>query len=335
MKLINKRIFIVGNSRSGTTMMSRILGKHSNIITLNEIHFFGQLWTSKDQNKILNFSDSVYLFSKLLCIQKFGIFQQKNQSQFDDISIEWLGNKKLNSLELFDLFLNYMCENNKRIHICNQTPRDVFYLSEILSNFQNVKIINMIRDPRDILLSQKNKWKRRYLGANLIPFSESVRSFFNYHPITISKIWNSSINATKKVKDQIINVKYEELANFPEEKIKEVCNFLEIEFDLKMLDVPKIGSSTNHDLDNKNGIVSNNIGKWKSGGLLNAEIYLCQKICRINMLKNGYKIKNISFFNFNIIIFFITFPFKMFISFFLNIRRVKNLRELIIKRILN
>ena len=33
---------------------------------------------------------------------------------------------------------------------------------------------------------------------------ESIRSYFNYHPITISKIWNTAINTIKDNKDSRI-----------------------------------------------------------------------------------------------------------------------------------
>lgn len=39
---IDKIIFVVGNSRSGTTMMGRILGNHSKVHTFGELHFFEQ-----------------------------------------------------------------------------------------------------------------------------------------------------------------------------------------------------------------------------------------------------------------------------------------------------
>ena len=39
-----KMIFIVGASRSGTTMLNRVLGNHSQIAALNELHYFGDLW---------------------------------------------------------------------------------------------------------------------------------------------------------------------------------------------------------------------------------------------------------------------------------------------------
>ena len=36
-------VFIVGASRSGTTMLNRILGNHRAVAGLNELHYFGEL----------------------------------------------------------------------------------------------------------------------------------------------------------------------------------------------------------------------------------------------------------------------------------------------------
>ena len=44
---VEKMLFVVGNSRSGTTMMGRILGNHPDVFTFGELHFFGQLWSPR------------------------------------------------------------------------------------------------------------------------------------------------------------------------------------------------------------------------------------------------------------------------------------------------
>ena len=183
-------------------MMGRIIGKHSSVFTFKELHFFGQLWSLNDRDKLISKKDSVKLFSKLLSIQKYGIFNQRNPEQFTTISESILLEKECTRLDVFNLFLNYIAEQNNSVIPCDQTPRNAFYIQEILDNFPNAKIVNMVRDPRDVLLSQKNKWKRRYFGASGIPFREAIRSYFNYHPITISKIWNTSILNAKKFEMQ-------------------------------------------------------------------------------------------------------------------------------------
>ena len=332
-----KQIFVVGNSRSGTTMMGRILNNHSDIFTFKELHFFGQLWSSDDENKRLSKSDAVKLCSKLLCIQEFGILNQETPEQFNKISDKIILGDNNSSLDIFKLFLNYSVKQNSSIISCDQTPRNVFYIQEILDNFPSVKVVNLVRDPRDILLSQKNKWKRKFLGASGIPYREAIRSYFNYHPITISKIWNSTINSADKFKkdERVFTIKFEDLLINSDVVISDLCDFLNISFEDNMVKVPNVGSSTSKDISKKLGLDKSKISKWKNGGLSSSEIYLSQKMCSENMSEFQYPTKKFSILPLFVIFHFLTFPIKIFISFLLNLHRIKNLKELIRKRILN
>ena len=76
-------------------MLGRILNNHSSIFTFKEPHFFGQLWSSEDQNNILSASEGVKLLSKLFCIQEFGIFNQNNPQQFDEVSEKIIQKREL------------------------------------------------------------------------------------------------------------------------------------------------------------------------------------------------------------------------------------------------
>ena len=62
-------IFIVGNSRSGTTMMLRIFNNHPKLMVLNELHFFEQLWAPEDINKNISKEQAITLVSKFLLTQ--------------------------------------------------------------------------------------------------------------------------------------------------------------------------------------------------------------------------------------------------------------------------
>jgi len=319
-------------------MMGRILGNNSDVITFKELHFFGQLWTSGDENNQLNRKESVKLFSRLLCINKHGIFSQVDLHQFNSISETELPYECVYALDIFKRFLEYSLKFKNHATIsCDQTPRNVFYIQEILDNFPNAKIVNMVRDPRDVLLSQKNKWKRRYFGSSSIPFKEAVRSYFNYHPITISKLWNSSINNARKFEknERVFSLKFENLLENPEKKIQDLCDFLGLEFSEEMLKVPNIGSSTSVDEKTILGLDNNKIGKWKSGGISKTDIYICQKICGNNMATFHYKKKNFKFIPLFVIFQFFSFPIKLSISFLLNLHRIKNLKDVFKKRILN
>ena len=69
-------VFITGNSRSGTTMMMRIMNNHSQVHSINEPHFFEKLWSPQDQNKKLSRKEAFDLYAKLFTGQRAGFFEK-------------------------------------------------------------------------------------------------------------------------------------------------------------------------------------------------------------------------------------------------------------------
>lgn len=333
-----KVIFIVGNSRSGTTMLGTILNQHHKIYRFEEIHFFEGMWSPKDYNQQISEKRAKKLLKRLFFIEREnGFFRDESTSKNDysaDISNILSGHNKDFSLEdIYGDFIFYETRKSNKEIPCKQTPRYLSYIPEILKIFPNAKIINMVRDPRDVLLSQKNKWRVRSLGINVIPYKEIIRSWINYHPVTISKLWASSINTALKYKKDMIFVKYEDLLEEPEKTLKIICQYLSIDFDSTMLDIPQIGSSSVKSDFNKKGIDKTRKDAWKNGGLTNTEIYICEKITGANMDKMGYKKSGIKPNYFMLFILLIILPFKLFFALLLNINRMKNITTTIKRRL--
>ncbi len=315
-------------------MMGRILGNHQGVFTFKELHFFGTIWTNHS-GLTLDRKQQIDLLSRLLCIEKNGLFQQDNISDFNDRASTILVNKNVsNPLSIYELFLAEITSDNKCFIACDQTPKNIYYLNEILSYFPNAKVINMVRDQRDVLISQKNKWKRRFLGASAIPLSEAIRSYINYHPILSAKIWNSSLECTEKFTNnsRVRLVRFEDLLVEPIRIVKELCEFLEIEFYQEMLNVPVIGSSTQQDLKNQFLIDSSKKEKWKNGGLNSAEIYLSQLVSNSMMRKFKYDVEKFRFPPILTLFYLISFPIKLIFAFILNVKRMGNMVEVIKKR---
>ena len=328
-----KQIFVVGSSRSGTTMMGRILGNHSDVFTFKELHFFGTMWTN-NSNQDLNRQEQIDLLSRLLCIQENGLFKQDNIFSFNERAIALLAHKNIcNPLSIYELFLSAISNENKSTTSCEQTPKNMYYLSEILAFFPQAKVINMVRDQRGVLLSQKNKWKRRFLGVSRIPLSEAIRSYINYHPMLTSKVWNASLEYSARYFDneRVKIVKFEEFLTKPESVVKDVCNFLAIEFHPKMLNVHVVGSSTEQDNKDSFLIDSSKIEKWKKGGLNSAEIYLSQLVSNSMMRKFKYDLEKFRFPPVLTLFYLISFPIKLILAFILNIKRMENIVEVIKK----
>ena len=316
--------------------MSRILNNNNSIFTFEELHFFEQILNPKDDIKNFTYDQAIKIVSQLLNIQRNGYLNQKNPLDFQEESqkiIEGLS-RDITPIQVFSAFLQYETNQNSKNRPCEQTPRNILYISEILEFYPNARIINMIRDPRDILLSQKNRWKRPFLSTN-IPKIQSLRYWMNYHPITMSKLWNVNACAADQWHDdqRIYSLKFENLVGKPEESINQICEFLGISFNSELLEVPQVGSSNESDEPNCKGIDQGKIEGWRKGGLTPTEIFICQKINKNLMTKYGYLLEELSPNSVFLMISFIFFPVKLALSLLLNLNRIKNLKESIKRRL--
>ena len=127
-------------------------------------------------------------------------------------------------------------------------------------------------------------------------------------------------------------VKFEELVSSPEDIIKKICIFLDIDFQKEMLLVPILGSSTEKDSKDQLRIDSSKINKWKNGGLSNAEIYLSQKMSANILQEFGYPLKEFCFPPLFSIYYLLIFPVKLILAFVFNIHRMANIFGVIKKR---
>jgi len=330
--------FITGNSRSGTTMMMRILNNHSQVHSINEPHFFEKLWTPDDQLKEVNRAEAFELFAKLLTGQRDGFFEnvsnhrEKYRAEIDTI-LNQVGDP-YSRMGVYAYFMQYEAKVSGKKIPCEKTPQNVFYINEILEYFPKAKVVNMIRDPRGVMLSQKRKWKRKYLGADFITRKEMVRLRVNYHPVTISRLWVSAIGAVFDFESnsRVMNLKFEDLLEKPNQCIEAMCSFLEIPFETKMLLVPHAGSSSEVDKSSELGIRKGRAKSWAEKGLSQSEIHICQAICGESMKKYGYPQVEVNPGRLQLALLYASFPFKLGLALLLNLRRMRNIMDTIKRR---
>ena len=332
-------VFVVGNSRSGTTMMGRILGKHPSVYTFGELHFFGQLCAPPFSSES-GHEEIERLASQLHCVQREGYRTHGNPRRFLSEArtfLESLTAYPETQAALFEVFLHRVAAENGRTIPCDQTPRNVFYIEDILRLYPNARIINMIRDPRDVLLSQKKKWKRRFLGGSDMPMKETFRDWMNYHPITISYIWRTAVTAAEQFlqHERVISIYFEELLAHPEVTVKRLCDFVGITYTQAMLQVPQVGSSVAEDLPQQLGINPHRAHSWRDGELSSAEIYLNQAVTASFMKIHNYNPVSIRPNIASLVLHLLTFPVKLVGAFLFNLDRMKSIRQTLKKRIFN
>jgi omega-hydroxy-beta-dihydromenaquinone-9 sulfotransferase len=323
-------LFVTGNSRSGTTMMSRILGNHAHVFTFQELHFFDELVKGLPTD-VLSFEQSVQLYGKLCAVQRNGYFGDRNPKPFlEEAKAALLGKDGISQIALYQLF----CLNESKLHgksiPCKQTPQNIFSIAAILEHIPESKIIIMVRDPREVLLSQKNKWKRRALSGGEIPFWESVRARLNYHPVTISRIWNATFKEGLKYENHpaVKMVYYEQLIGNPEQVIAEVSQFCDINYSSALLDIPVVGSSNFQDAVQVRGVDTKKMGQWNKGGLSDEEIQICEAINSESMSKAGYALSGIKGSSIQVKLIRMMMPVKLGLALFFNLKRLKNLSQI-------
>jgi len=331
-------IFIVGNSRSGTTMMSRIVARHTQVFSFHELHFFGELWTPDQQQQTISLEESELLMARLLCVQRDGYLTQGDPQVFlaeAQKVVQSIPHPQLTPAIVFKSFLLYEAQQNDKIIPCDHTPGNVFFINEILSLYPEARIINMVRDPRDVLLSQKGKWKRRFLGAANIPLKEAIRAKANYHPLTISKLWNSAVDAGTKCSnhEQVYSLKFETLLQEPETRVREICTFLGLSFEPKLLEVPQVGSSTASDRPSKTGIDSSKAGNWLKGGLSKTEVFLCQQITKEYREKYSYESIAVTPNYLTVIYSIVSLPFQLMVALLFNLKRMSRVVDTVKRRL--
>lgn len=279
-------------------MMSRILGRHPRVHTFNELHFFDELTSPRQREAVLPRDEQVELLSRLLTIERDGYLHQRDPDVYAGAARDILSaedaepeSPDLTPAEVFVCFLTHEIRRRQAAVACDQTPRNVFHLGEIHRHFPACRVVNMVRDPRAVLLSQKNKWRRRFLGGDGVPAAEALRAWINYHPITISQLWRSAVRAADDFEGEpwLRTVRFEDLVAEPEEQVRAICEFVGLDFSGDLLSIPQVGSSIAPDRPDRRGIDPSRVGRWREGGLSDTEIWICQKITGSVGRRHGYE----------------------------------------------
>ena len=322
-----KLIFVVGNSRSGTTMLGRMLGRNSQVYKFPELHLFGPCIPYGEELKPLNEEEVTKAFCWLLDVADRKLHATRLPNNYINAARS-LSKEHYHSFihawEVYYHFVLYEVKKRGKEIPSEDLPGNVFKIDQILKVFPEAVFINMIRDPRDVLLSQKNRHQRRKHGGGYVKRREMLRFWANYHPQMICRLWKNAINAGYiPPREKVFNVYFEKLIINPASTLQEICMHCGIEYQIDMLNVPQVGSSMRKDEPEKAGIDSTRTGTWNSGGLNAAEIEICEKINGDWMDSLGYSRSNLKGTFVQKVKLYLLLPIKLVLALLLNWNRTK------------
>ena len=319
-------------------MVSRILKKHEAVHVLNETHFMEEFGHERRNFASLTQDQYYRLINTLLTIQRKDYYRKSEYEEYTQDAKTILADFQQQTTHDFSTlmltFFRFESGRLGKVHCGDQTPRHVFYIKEMASMFPGAQFIHMIRDPRAVLLSQKQKWRAgRKRGQ---PFFEVLRTRLNYHPITTAIIWKKSVQAGLNAEKDMPGAKlkavfFENLVRNPEAVVRMLCSFLGLTFSTNMLAVD-VEMSSSVELEGETGISRSVAERWR-GGLNRTEIFLCEACAGAMMQELGYERIHPRP---NLVLLFgyiFTLPFQMTIALLFNLGRMGNPVRYISKRL--
>ncbi|MBN2425575.1 MAG: sulfotransferase domain-containing protein [Calditrichaceae bacterium] len=301
-------VFITGMFRSGTTLIEKILTNHNNGYIASQPVPFLYIKLKEIFNKKNNLSSIPYAinpnFPNHFNLNSFTHFLEKRKITrsfiakiFEDMK-NYSGCWTPNIFNIVDKikenslsgFYRQICEitdlNDYDKSILFRGSKEIIcedFIEYFLKN--NIKVILIIRDPRDIVVSSNFSQKNNYIGQK--------------RPIIyILRMWRKSIAYSLFFKNNpnFLSVQYEHLIKTPMEVLELITNFLQVNSfsndfitnELKTQD-GKIWKG-NSSFGRKKLIDSTSIGNYTKALDMQTINYI-ETICRPEMNYLGYKIK--------------------------------------------
>ncbi|WP_336921883.1 sulfotransferase family protein [Aquipuribacter sp. SD81] len=286
-------VLVAGNSRSGTTMLARMLGRHSAVTALQELHFVEEHWTPGEE--ALPREAAVRLAERLLHNAREwyhtpfrpGRFAPDAEAVVARCLVDRPDGRVPAAAVLTGVLAHEAQAAGRRVAV-EQTPRNVFFLRSLLEEVPGAVGVVLVRDPRDVMLSQKNWWRRRFRGTTGVPLVTTLRQWADYHPLTTSLIWRGGARAGLRAgtHPRVVSLRFEDLVTEPAAELARVLDRVGLSAEPAMLDAPRISSSNAGDRGGT-GVDPTVVGRWRDG-LDRAEVWINQRVTAAEARELGY-----------------------------------------------
>lgn len=228
------KFYILGNPRSGTSLLRLLLNSHSLITVPPECGFF--LWLAPkyinwDESK-LNSKDIREFIEDVQASKKFETWNLSSQILEEIINRN--KPKKYNELSLC-VYLSYAFHSNKSPrYVGDKNNYYIKHLQELDDLSPDAFVVHLVRDGRDIVNSYReiNNVSNIYKYKPNLPFSISdIATEWHTNNLNIFNFYKDNTN--------YLTVKYEDLLERPEVILTQILNNLNLSFESKMLEFHK------------------------------------------------------------------------------------------------
>lgn len=219
-KMASSPFFVIGESRSGTTLFTLMLNSHSLVAIPFESHFFPGYYSRRSslgdlENSIKDRLDLV----KNILSEPFVMHWDKRVAP-EDVDI---GNCTSLEKTIDQIYTAYARKHGKTIW-GDKSPSYIGKIDVLNNMFPSSKFIHIIRDGRDVAMSIVKQW------------------WGDKNFMTALTEWARKVECARKVLrmlpgDRFMELRFEDLVSAPVRELRRVTGFLGIDFEEQMLKI--------------------------------------------------------------------------------------------------
>ena len=250
-------------------MLQTILSKSPELDLTDELQYRSPWWLHRDLvediKRHVGPLDKPGALERLLDLLYSGIpvgwFWSASERLLDrDMMYSELSRNPLTIRSIFHSILAVHARMRDKGRIGAKFPVHYSYAQQLLDWYPNCLLIHTTRNPKAVYASQAAK----YVRPDQSWISRSWLRFKQFVHINIQITWTARIhNRLCKLPNYRL-IRYEDLVLDPESNIRQLCNFLEIEFQPEMLRPKQFGSSFDSMGRNHQGIERSSLERWRS-----------------------------------------------------------------------
>lgn len=213
-------VIVGGVGRSGTSLMQAMLHAHPEVMFLPETHFFRRYvgpFLRRIRVKRAGAEGFAGMLEQDEQFARAGIAAQELLASFADSSA---------SFEPGDAYLRLLRLHRQRHEarvVGDKDPRVVDFLPVLVQVLPDARVVHVVRDPRDVLLSRrKAAWSRdRSDWSHLLAYRAQMHRARRTGP--------------RYLGDRYLEIRYEDLLQEPERTLGRVCRHVDLEYDPAMM----------------------------------------------------------------------------------------------------
>jgi hypothetical protein len=220
---MNPYVFIVGASRSGTTLLRRIVDAHPQIAITRETH-----WITKEAAP-RGTPVGPELLARLATVERFA------RMDMDHAALERLlaRAEPVSYAEFVSAVFDLYGRSQGKTLVGDKVPTYVLDIALLHELFPHARFVHLIRDGRDVCSSVLD-WERQH--RNFAKFST-----WDEDPVSTTALWwERRVRTGREAglplgRDLYREPRYESLVAEPEATCRELCDFLDVPYSERML----------------------------------------------------------------------------------------------------